>query len=774
MKVFFTAIVCCFFMVSVNAQNLNDKWQAEINKGKTEYAVDNYITAIEYFAKAANLIPTDSIAYDYLMDCAFKTKDLVLADSIFPKIKLIKEVKAEHYETLISLQREKGNNTRKLTGLIKTAKRLFPDDQGVATQEILSYYGLKHYRRAKNKIISYLKKHDATEQIYGMLIWIYLKQEKNLEKAENTIEEVLIAYPENYNFRKQKADLFIRKKKMEEAKPLLEQLIQEKPEDALNHYNLSLIEFEKKNYEKSAEICKRAIEADSSFVEAYYNVGTFYLFNGINYNLALNEMTVHQYEEQGEEFEFEAKRNLDMALPYLEKARELNQDDLDAFENLNTATEMLTTLNNNLREKGRAKMISDEQADNKDMASNVQILIDSTGTEMCASGLNDCGLPAIRINSLEVKYPEQQNILPKGQQAMLHFAVQNISNLDAYDLDIVLMQTVTVPGLKHNTTIKIDTLKSMMSQDFQVPIDFDTKDLDVPAIKNFDDVENKMRMFVKEKKGLSSSLVEFNVNLGYNLKVKTASETENLENFVPDDEARNFLLVVGINDYEHWTPLDNAVLDAKAVRDVLVSRYKFEKENVFEIYNKDANLRNIRNTLIKIKREITEADNLMIYYAGHGIYNEELESGSWVPVDAHTEVEKEYFKNEQLLGYLSKLKTKHIFVVADACFSGSLFVKGNTISFQENNDKLSSRWGLSSGNLEEVADGLTGANSPFAQELIKTLTEFNRESLPVSELINVVKFKVKNFNAQTPVGKPLAVEGNEGGEFILYRRDSNR
>ncbi len=773
MKKISFGIWACFFFVFSYGQNLNDKWQMAINKGKTEYAVDNYRTAIQYFTKAAHCIPTDTLAYDYLMDCAFKLKDAVLVDTVFTKIRLIGKLKPQHYESAIALKRDVEKSAGKATKLIKEGKKKFPNNDGILTQEIITYYKLKHFKRTRNLIMRYLRNHDGTEQLYSMLIWIYLKQENNLAKAQRTLDEVLIAFPDSYKFRKQQADLHIRRKEYKKAKPMLEKLIKEKPDDALNYYNLSLIEFGEGKYAASAEICKKAIAADSSFVEAYYNVGTFYLHEGLSYNLALNEMTVHQYQDQGEGFEFEAKTNFERAIPYLVKAKELNPDDLDAFENYNTATELLTTINDNLKKKGQAKMLSDEAADNKDMASSVQILIDSAGTELCASG-TDCGLPAIRINKLHVKYPDNKEVLLKGKEAILAFTVQNISNVDAYDLDIVLMQTVTIPGLKHNASIKIDTLRSLKSLDFEIPIQFRTKDLDVPAIKSFNDVENKMRMFVKESKGLSSSLVEFNLNLAYNLKTETVSETENLDNFVPEEESRNFLLIIGINKYKHWTPLDNAVIDAKAVKDVLVQKYRFDKENVFEIYDEQADLRSIRGTLIKIRREMTPADNLVIYYAGHGIYNEDLQSGSWIPVNANTGTEREYFRNEQLLNYLSKLESRHIFVIADACFSGSLFVEGNTVAFQENNDKLSSRWGLSSGNLEEVADGVTGANSPFAKELIKTLKEHNRESLPVSELISVVKYNVKNYNAQTPVGRPLAVDGNEGGEFILYKREINR
>ena len=112
----------------------------------------------------------------------------------------------------------------------------------------------------------------------------------------------------------------------------------------------------------------------------------------------------------------------------------------------------------------------------------------------------------------------------------------------------------------------------------------------------------------------------------------------------------------------------------------------------------------------------------------------------------------------------------HIFLVADACFSGSLFVADEDLTFKPNNDEVPSRWALTSGNMEEVADGETGTNSPFAKYLIQGLQENSRDYIPVSELINFVKFKVKNEYNQSPIGKPLNVPGNRGGEYLLYMK----
>jgi hypothetical protein len=41
-----------------------------------------------------------------------------------------------------------------------------------------------------------------------------------------------------------------------------------------------------------------------------------------------------------------------------------------------------------------------------------------------------------------------------------------------------------------------------------------------------------------------------------------------------------------------------------------------------------------------------------------------------------------------LLSYLKGLQSRNIFIIADACFSGSLFVSDAEVAYQGNNDKL--------------------------------------------------------------------------------------
>lgn len=234
-------------------------------------------------------------------------------------------------------------------------------------------------------------------------------------------------------------------------------------------------------------------------------------------------------------------------------------------------------------------------------------------------------------------------------------------------------------------------------------------------------------------------------------------------------KARNFLFVVGINDYQHWPKLNNAVKDATDVVSTLLSKYNFDFANVVMLKNEQATRSNIYKSLRGLIEQITPQDNLVIYYSGHGYFDELLNEGYWIPIDARNKESGDYLSNADLLKIISNINSQHTFLVADACFSGSLFSDSKR-GYSENVEKFKSRWGLASGRLEVVSDGEVGQNSPFTTIFLEYLKSNEKEKFPVSELIQYVKVKVAEKTTQTPLGNSLKSAGDEGGEFVFYKK----
>ncbi len=87
---------------------------------------------------------------------------------------------------------------------------------------------------------------------------------------------------------------------------------------------------------------------------------------------------------------------------------------------------------------------------------------------------------------------------------------------------------------------------------------------------------------------------------------------------------RYHALVIGNNDYEHLRNLTTAVGDAEAVARLLEEKYGFQ---VTKLIN--ATRRDIAGALNRHRQTLTERDNLLIYYAGHGVLDEEAGAGYW-------------------------------------------------------------------------------------------------------------------------------------------------
>jgi len=242
------------------------------------------------------------------------------------------------------------------------------------------------------------------------------------------------------------------------------------------------------------------------------------------------------------------------------------------------------------------------------------------------------------------------------------------------------------------------------------------------------------------------------------------------ENLVYDaKDAKTYLLVIGIDKYKYWRPLENAVKDATDIVGLLTAKYKFENANTVSLYNEKATIQNIYGEMRSLVEKITPNDNLLIYYSGHGFYDPLLKEGYWIPVDAHKAADGEYLSNTSIMNLLGKINTRHTLLIADACFSGALFQDAHR-GYVENVEKTKSRWGLTSGRLENVSDGRVGGNSPFAEHLIKFLKDNDKNKFPISELVQEVKVNVANSSDQTPIGNPLRNIGDEGGEFIFYKK----
>ncbi|MGD9851406.1 MAG: caspase domain-containing protein [Nitrospirales bacterium] len=230
-------------------------------------------------------------------------------------------------------------------------------------------------------------------------------------------------------------------------------------------------------------------------------------------------------------------------------------------------------------------------------------------------------------------------------------------------------------------------------------------------------------------------------------------------------------LIIGIDQYRYAPKLESAVRDANGIRDVLMARYGFKPEHIVELYDAQATGSKIQNALYRLGRDVGKDDSVLIYYAGHGQYEEEGKLGWWVPVEGEPKEPGTFITNASIRDYINGMKARHVYLVADSCFSGTLF---GTRALPPINDQWfsrlyqkPSRWGLTSGGKEPVTDRGKDGHSVFAYHLIALLQENTDPYLVPSQLHTMLAPLVANNAEQTPQSEPLRGAGDEGGQFVF-------
>ncbi len=227
-------------------------------------------------------------------------------------------------------------------------------------------------------------------------------------------------------------------------------------------------------------------------------------------------------------------------------------------------------------------------------------------------------------------------------------------------------------------------------------------------------------------------------------------------------------LVIGNDTHENLPDLTTAVNDAKAIAAVLTGEYGFKVKTLFNATHAD-----IIDALDEYRETLTDRDNLLIYYAGHGWLDEDTGRGYWLPVDAKVNRRSRWVSNATISDTLKGLLAKHVMVVADSCYSGTL-VRGAGVSLRSGEywarmARKRTRVALTSGGLEPVVDTGGGGHSPFASAFIDALRG-NEAVRDGTQMFSTLRRPVMLNANQTPEYSDVRNAGHDGGDFLFVRQ----
>jgi len=232
-------------------------------------------------------------------------------------------------------------------------------------------------------------------------------------------------------------------------------------------------------------------------------------------------------------------------------------------------------------------------------------------------------------------------------------------------------------------------------------------------------------------------------------------ETRIINVDIPSLLTRNdYALLIATDEYDSWNDLVNPINDASAIAKELEESYGFKVE-LAKNPTKAELLGLLRNYA---KKSYLEHDQLFIFIAGHGQFDEFFAQGYLVCKDSkrQDEVKSTYLPHALLRDVVNNIPVNHVLLSIDACFGGTLDPliaraghRGaddvyNELSHSEyiqRKLRFKTRKYLTSGGKEYVPDGRPGRHSPFASKILETLRNYGGKDkiVTLAELMGFVE-----------------------------------
>jgi len=249
---------------------------------------------------------------------------------------------------------------------------------------------------------------------------------------------------------------------------------------------------------------------------------------------------------------------------------------------------------------------------------------------------------------------------------------------------------------------------------------------------------------------------------------------------VPPRNGKDYALLIAVNNYDFkppWNELPNPVLDARAISQELKDNYNFETELL-----EDPTREQVRDALLRYRRKTDwqDDDQLFIFFAGHGYFDEEFKEGYLILKNSRGKDDHgdSAFAHSTLSQIVDNIPCKHIFLVLDSCFSGtfdrSIARRGGDPPYEDRTNlqfirqkmRFKSRRYLTSGGKEYVYDGVPGRHSPFARKLLEALRNYGGTH-GVLTITGILSY-LERVNPEPRQGE---FGGNEpGGDFIFVAK----
>lgn len=195
----------------------------------------------------------------------------------------------------------------------------------------------------------------------------------------------------------------------------------------------------------------------------------------------------------------------------------------------------------------------------------------------------------------------------------------------------------------------------------------------------------------------------------------------------------DYALIFATDDYDNWNDLVNPIFDSRTIAAELKKSYGY-KVDMVENASQSEILKKLREYG---EKKYQPLDQLFIFFAGHGTYDQTFGEGFVVTKESllNDEGKTTYLSHNRLRSIVNNIPAEHIFLAMDVCFGGTfdqalassrggeeeVYKEQNQAEFLTRKLTYKTRRFLTSGGKTYVSDGIPGKHSPFAKNFLEAL-----------------------------------------------------
>ncbi len=198
----------------------------------------------------------------------------------------------------------------------------------------LAAYNAQNYDKAIDYYRQAAKYKYNGAKTYSLISSSYM-QKKDTVGALQVLQEGLKEYGENGALLVEVINIYLNANKVDDAMKYLEIAISKDPKNSSYYFAQGTLYDKLLKTEEATNSYLKAIEYKEDYFDAYYNLGALYYNKGVKQVDVANAVPSNQpekYEEEKNKADIEFKK----AIPYMEKAHEINPTDKFTMESLKT------------------------------------------------------------------------------------------------------------------------------------------------------------------------------------------------------------------------------------------------------------------------------------------------------------------------------------------------------------------------------------------------------------------------------------------------------